>query len=74
MTRNAGAGQWPHIFLQPDEHEVAASKNQVSHFGKLYNLLTNRIAPNVVGSADGIGEAYCYLLGKIGRQIDEPAV
>lgn len=51
-------------FCIPMSMEVTAGKNQVSHFGKLYNLLANRIASNVVGSADGIDEAYCYLLGK----------
>jgi S-adenosylmethionine synthetase len=54
--------------------EAAAGKNPVSHVGKLYNLLAQRIAEEVAGRVAGVDEAYCYLLGQIGRPIDDPAV
>lgn len=61
-------------FYRPMSMEAAAGKNPVSHVGKLYNLLAHRIAQDIVSSVTGVDEAYCYLLGQIGRPIDEPAV
>ena len=61
-------------FYRPMSMEAAAGKNPVNHVGKLYNLLAGRIAADVVGSVEGVEEAYCYLVGQIGRRIDEPAV
>ena len=61
-------------FYRPMSMEAAAGKNPVSHVGKLYNLLASRIAADVAGTVHGVAEAYCYLLGQIGRPIDEPAV
>jgi S-adenosylmethionine synthetase len=61
-------------FYRPMSMEATAGKNPVSHVGKLYNLLAQRIAQEVVGSMAGVDEAYCYLLGQIGHPIDDPAV
>lgn len=61
-------------FYRPMSMEAAAGKNPVSHVGKLYNLLSHRIAHGLVEAVPGITEAYCYLLGRIGRPIDDPAV
>ncbi|NOT18761.1 MAG: methionine adenosyltransferase [Sideroxydans sp.] len=61
-------------FYRPMSIEAAAGKNPVSHVGKLYNLLAHRIAQDIVSNVAGIDEVYCYLLGQIGRPIDEPAV
>ncbi|MGZ8982799.1 MAG: methionine adenosyltransferase [Methylotenera sp.] len=61
-------------FYRPMSMEATAGKNPVSHVGKLYNLLAHRIAQDIVDSVAGVEEAYCYLLGQIGRPIDEPAV
>jgi len=54
--------------------EAAAGKNPVSHVGKIYNLLTHRIASCVYGQVDGIEEVYIWLLSQIGRPIDQPAI
>ncbi|OGV78190.1 MAG: S-adenosylmethionine synthase [Methylotenera sp. RIFCSPLOWO2_02_FULL_45_14] len=61
-------------FYRPMSIEAAAGKNPVSHVGKLYNLLAHRIAQDIVSNVAGIDEVYCYLLGQIGRPINEPAV
>jgi len=61
-------------FYRPMSMEAAAGKNPVSHVGKLYNLLAQRIAEEVAGRVAGVDETYCYLLGQIGRPIDDPAV
>jgi len=54
--------------------EALAGKNPVSHVGKLYNVLAQNIAQDIVHTVDGVLEVYCYLLGQIGQPIDDPAV
>jgi len=57
---------------RPMSLEAAAGKNPVSHVGKLYNLLANRIARALVAEIAGVQEAYCYLVSRIGQPITEP--
>lgn len=57
---------------RPMSLEAAAGKNPVTHVGKLYNLLANRIARALVAEVGGVTEAYCYLVSRIGRPITEP--
>ena len=52
--------------------EAAAGKNPVSHVGKLYNVLADRIAAGLVRDAPGIRGASCLLVSQIGRPVDEP--
>jgi len=54
--------------------EAAAGKNPVSHVGKIYNLLTHRIAKSVYEQVAGIEEVYIWLLSQIGKPIDQPAI
>lgn len=54
--------------------EAAAGKNPVSHVGKIYNLLTHRIADQVHKKVDEVEEVYIWLLSQIGKPIDQPAV
>ena len=54
--------------------EAAAGKNPVSHVGKIYNLLTHRIAEHVCQSIPEIQEVYIWLLSRIGQSIDQPAI
>jgi len=54
--------------------EAAAGKNPVSHVGKIYNLLTHRIAEQVYERVSGLEEVYIWLLSQIGKPIDQPAV
>jgi len=54
--------------------EAAAGKNPVSHVGKIYNLLTHRIAKQVHEKVAGVEEVYIWLLSQIGKPIDQPAV
>lgn len=57
---------------RPMSIEAAAGKNPVTHVGKLYNVLAQRIAQSVVSEVAGVEEAYCSLLSQIGRPIDRP--
>jgi S-adenosylmethionine synthetase len=54
--------------------EAAAGKNPVSHVGKIYNVLTFRIAEHVHRDVPDLEEVYIWLLSKIGSPIDQPAV
>ena len=54
--------------------EATSGKNPVNHIGKIYNLLSNDIAADVVGGVDGIRDLRVRLLSQIGRPIDEPHV
>jgi S-adenosylmethionine synthetase len=54
--------------------EAAAGKNPVSHVGKIYNVLTYRIAQHVYDDVPEVEEVYIWLLSKIGSPIDHPAV
>ncbi len=50
--------------------EAAAGKNPVSHVGKLYNVLAQRIAGKI--HAEAGSEVYVKLLSQIGRPINDP--
>ena len=54
--------------------EAAAGKNPVSHVGKIYNVLTYKIAQHVYEDVPEVEDVYIWLLSKIGSPIDEPAV
>ncbi len=54
--------------------EAAAGKNPVSHVGKIYNVLTHRIANHIHQQVPGIAEVYIWLLSQIGKPIDQPAI
>lgn len=57
---------------RPMSLEAAAGKNAVSHVGKLYNLAAKSIAQALVEKIGGVGEAYCFLLSRIGTPVTEP--
>jgi len=59
---------------RPISMEATPGKNPVNHTGKIYNLLANKIANEVVDSVDGIQEVYIKILSEIGRRIDDPKV
>jgi S-adenosylmethionine synthetase len=59
---------------RPQCSEAAAGKNPVSHVGKIYNLLTHRMANKVHQQVPDVKEVYVWLLSKIGQPIDQPAV
>ena len=54
--------------------EAAAGKNPVSHVGKLYNLVADRIATGIVADVAGVRGAACVLVSQIGRPVDDPQV
>ncbi len=59
---------------RPVSSEAAAGKNPVSHVGKIYNVLSHKIAANIVEKVPDVKEAYVWLLSDIGVGIDRPKV
>jgi len=59
---------------RPMSTEAAAGKNPISHVGKIYNLLSHRIAEEVYSAVPGITEVYIWLCSQIGAPIDQPLI
>ena len=59
---------------RPMSLEAAAGKNPVSHVGKIYNVVAERIAASLVAMSPGILRAECFLVSKIGAPVIEPAM
>ncbi len=59
---------------RPVSSEAAAGKNPVSHVGKIYNVLSHRIANEIYVNVPDIREVYVWLLSQIGEPIDLPRI
>jgi len=59
---------------RPMNMEAAAGKNPVSHVGKIYNIVSQKIVNIIADDIDEVSEAYCYMVGQIGRPVNEPGV
>ncbi len=59
---------------RPVSSEAAAGKNPVSHVGKIYNVLSHRIANEIYANVPDIKEVYVWLLSQIGEPIDQPKI
>ncbi|MCS7083626.1 MAG: methionine adenosyltransferase [Aquificaceae bacterium] len=59
---------------RPMSLEAAAGKNPVSHIGKIYNTIANKIAKRVIKEIEEVEECYCYIVSQIGKPINEPQV
>lgn len=59
---------------RPVSSEAAAGKNPVSHVGKIYNVLSHRIANEIYVNVPDIKEVYVWLLSQIGEPIDRPKI
>jgi S-adenosylmethionine synthetase len=59
---------------RPGGAEAAAGKNPTSHVGKIYSLLSHRLANEIYDRVPGIVEVYIWLCSQIGKPIDQPLV
>ncbi|MDP2766184.1 MAG: methionine adenosyltransferase [Candidatus Methanoperedens sp.] len=59
---------------RPVSSEAAAGKNPVSHVGKIYNVLSHKIANEIYTNVPDIKEVYVWLLSQIGEPIDQPKI
>jgi len=58
---------------RPMSMEAAAGKNPVNHVGKLYNILSFKIAERIYESLGGdVEEVYVRIVSQIGRPINDP--
>lgn len=59
---------------RPVSNEAAAGKNPVSHVGKIYNVLSHKMANEIYKAMPDIKEVYVWLLSQIGQPIDHPKI
>jgi len=59
---------------RPMSMEATSGKNPINHVGKLYNLLSTKIANDIVEQVKGINELYIRILSQIGKPIDQPLI
>ena len=60
---------------RPMSLEAAAGKNPVIHVGKLYNIIANKIANEIVkNSGNDVLEVHVRILSQIGKPIDQPQI
>ncbi len=60
---------------RPMSLEASAGKNPVNHVGKIYNILGNLIANDIVKETGGnTKEVHVRILSQIGKPVDEPQV
>lgn len=59
---------------RPGGAEAACGKNPTSHVGKIYSVLSQRLAETIHREVPGVAEATVWLCSRIGRPVNEPAL
>jgi S-adenosylmethionine synthetase len=59
---------------RPMTLESVAGKNPVTHVGKLYNVIAGLAAQAIVDEVEGVDEAECLLVSRIGHPVVDPAI
>jgi S-adenosylmethionine synthetase len=59
---------------RPRGSEAAAGKNPVSHVGKIYSVLTHRLAEQIYAEVSGIEQAIVWMCSRIGEPVARPQV
>jgi S-adenosylmethionine synthetase len=59
-------------FARPAGSEAAPGKNPVAHPGKVYSVLSHRLAREIHARCVGLQEVYVHLATRIGESIDRP--
>ncbi len=60
---------------RPMSMEASAGKNPVTHVGKLYNIISFRIAEDIAKAGEGdIKEVHVRIVSQIGKPVDQPQV
>ncbi len=57
---------------RPMSMEATSGKNPINHVGKIYNLLSNKMAENITHEVAGIKQVHIMILSQIGHPIDQP--
>jgi S-adenosylmethionine synthetase len=58
--------------VRPAGSEAAPGKNPVAHPGKLYSVLSHRMAHEIATRCPGLREVYVHLATRIGDPVDRP--
>ncbi len=59
---------------RPMSMEAAAGKNPYNHVGKIYNVLSFKIANRIVDEVAGVNDVVVRILSQIGKRIDYPKI
>jgi len=59
---------------RPRGSEAAAGKNPVSHVGKIYSVLTHRLAGQIHAEVAGVEQAIVWMCSRIGDPVERPQV
>ena len=57
---------------RPMSMEATSGKNPINHVGKIYNLLSNKMAQDITKELDGVKQVHIMILSQIGKPIDHP--
>ncbi len=57
---------------RPMAMESIAGKNPINHVGKIYSIVSQSIAAEIVANIAEISSAECFLVSRIGRPITDP--
>jgi S-adenosylmethionine synthetase len=57
---------------RPMSMEATSGKNPINHVGKIYNLLSNKMAEEITKEVAGIKQVHIMILSQIGKPIDQP--
>ena len=70
-----GRGNRPNgliAFARPTGGEAAPGKNPVAHAGKVYSVLSHRLATLIHARCPALEEVYVHLAARIGEPVDRP--
>jgi S-adenosylmethionine synthetase len=59
-------------FSRPTGGEAAAGKNPVAHSGKIYSVLSHRLAALIHARHPEVSQVYVHMASRIGEPVDEP--
>jgi S-adenosylmethionine synthetase len=59
-------------FARPTGGEAAPGKNPMAHTGKIYSILSYRLAGLIYEHCPGLEEVYVHLTARIGAPVDQP--
>jgi len=57
---------------RPMSMEATSGKNPINHVGKIYNLLSNKIANDITENVEGVKQVHIMLLSQIGKPVNHP--
>ncbi|MEM0057050.1 MAG: methionine adenosyltransferase [Candidatus Geothermarchaeota archaeon] len=72
---NTGRSNRVNGLITPNRYmslEATAGKNPISHVGKIYNVLANKLSTRIYTEIENIREVYVVLLSRIGEPITNP--